>query len=62
LDAAFLRLCADPQTVGTELQGRMRGTWRMREGEYRILYKVRDGGRLVVVESIRPRYRAYPRR
>lgn len=31
----------------------------MREGEYRVLYKIRDNGHLVVIESIRPRYRAY---
>lgn len=59
LDAAFLRLRAHPEGAGSELRGRLRGTWRMREGEYRVLYKIRDSGRLVVVESIRLRYRAY---
>jgi mRNA-degrading endonuclease RelE of RelBE toxin-antitoxin system len=58
LDEAFLRLMADAH-IGEELRGRLRGTWRLREGGYRILYKVREGGRLVVVESIRLRRDAY---
>lgn len=59
LDSAFLRLRTDPEAAGRELRGRLKGTWRMREGEYRVLYKIRDNGHLVVIESIRPRYRAY---
>jgi mRNA-degrading endonuclease RelE of RelBE toxin-antitoxin system len=59
LDAAFLRLATDPEAAGVELRGRLRGTWRLREGGYRVLYKIRNGGSLVVVESIRPRRDAY---
>jgi mRNA-degrading endonuclease RelE of RelBE toxin-antitoxin system len=59
LDAAFLRLRIDPEAAGVELRGRMAGTWRMREGGYRVLYKIREGGALVVVESIRLRSGAY---
>lgn len=33
----------------------------MREGGYRILYKIKDGGNLVVVESIRLRRQGYPK-
>jgi mRNA-degrading endonuclease RelE of RelBE toxin-antitoxin system len=62
LDRAFLRLRIDPKAAGVELEGTMRGTWRMREGAYRVLYKIRDGGSTVVVESIRHRGTAYPRR
>ena len=58
LDDALLRLRIDAH-AGMELQGRLRGTWRLREGGYRILYKIRENGRLVVVESIRPRPDAY---
>jgi mRNA-degrading endonuclease RelE of RelBE toxin-antitoxin system len=53
---------ADPEAAGVELVGTLRGTWRMREGGYRVLYKVRDGGRLVVIESIRLRKKGYPGR
>lgn len=59
LDAAFIRLQIDPEAAGVELRGRMAGTWRLREGGYRVLYKIRDGGSLVVVESIRRRPDAY---
>jgi mRNA-degrading endonuclease RelE of RelBE toxin-antitoxin system len=59
LDAAFLGLAADPAAAGVELRGKLRGTWRLREGGYRVLYKIRDGGRLVVIESIRRRPDAY---
>ena len=62
LDRALLRLKADPETAGIELLGRLRGTWRLREGGYRVLYKIADGGKTVVVVSIRIRPQAYQRR
>jgi mRNA-degrading endonuclease RelE of RelBE toxin-antitoxin system len=49
----------DPEAAGVELRGKLRGTWRLREGSYRILYKIREGGSLVVIESIRLRPDAY---
>lgn len=61
LDAALLRLTIDPEAAGCELLGTLRGTWRMREGGYRVLYKIKDGGHLVVVQSIRLRRQGYPK-
>jgi mRNA-degrading endonuclease RelE of RelBE toxin-antitoxin system len=59
LDEALLRLQLDPEAAGIPLVGALRGTWRLREGGYRVLYRIRDDGRVVVVESIRRRPEAY---
>ena len=45
--------------VGVALRGRLAGKRRMRVGGYRIVYKIRENGNLVIVEAIRPRSRAY---
>lgn len=63
LDRALLRLKADPEAAGIELLGRrLAGTWRLREGGYRVLYKIADGGKTVVILSIRVRPQAYRRK
>jgi mRNA-degrading endonuclease RelE of RelBE toxin-antitoxin system len=63
LDAALLRLQAHPTEEGIRLGPSLQGVWRMRVSGYRILYRLREGGNLVIVESIRPRSaRTYPGR
>ena len=63
LDAALLRLRLIRLRKAYGWDRSLRGLWRMRVGGYRILYKLREGGHLVIVESIRPRNpRTYPGR
>jgi mRNA-degrading endonuclease RelE of RelBE toxin-antitoxin system len=63
LDAALLRLQAHPTEEGSRLGPSLPGLWRMRVSGYRVLYKLREGGNLVIVESIRRRNpRTYPGR
>jgi mRNA-degrading endonuclease RelE of RelBE toxin-antitoxin system len=63
LDFALLRLQAHPTEVGRRLGPSLPGLWRMRVSGYRVLYRLREGGNLVIVESIRPRNpRTYPGR
>jgi mRNA-degrading endonuclease RelE of RelBE toxin-antitoxin system len=55
IDMALLRIRANPSEEGVPLLGRLSGRWRKRVGGYRIIYRIRDGGRLVIVDAIRPR-------
>lgn len=41
------------------LLGKLSGRWRVRVGGYRIVYRIRENGRLVIVEAIRTRSRSY---
>lgn len=50
----------DPETVGKQLLGRMKGFWSARVGNYRILYTIERGG--VIVRAIRHRAVAYETR
>jgi len=52
---------ADPEDMGKELRGRLRGLWSCRVGSYRILYTVEGSkSRLrVIVRAIRHRGVAY---
>jgi mRNA-degrading endonuclease RelE of RelBE toxin-antitoxin system len=59
IDAALLRIQANPTEEGVPLLGRLSGRWRTRVGGYRIIYRIRDEGRLVIVDAIRPRGEAY---
>jgi mRNA interferase RelE/StbE len=59
IDAALLRIQANPTEAGVPLLGRLSGRWRTRVGGYRIIYRIRDEGRLVIVDAIRPRGEAY---
>jgi len=51
---------AEPERVGKELVGRLRGLWSARVGNYRVLYTVE--ARSVIVRAIRHRAVAYRRR
>ena len=58
--AAIDRLSETPH-LGTSLKGDLRGLRRIRVGDYRILYEVRDKELVVLVVSIAHRRDAYQR-
>ena len=58
--AAIDRLAETPH-LGTSLKGDLRGLRRIRVGDYRILYEVRDKELVVLVVSIAHRRDAYQR-
>jgi len=44
------------------MMGEMRGAWRIRVGDYRIIYDVKDDEELVIVLAALHRREAYRRR
>jgi mRNA-degrading endonuclease RelE of RelBE toxin-antitoxin system len=59
LDLALLRIQANPTDEGVPLVGSMRGRWRKRVGGYRIIYRILEDGRLVIVDAIKTRGESY---
>ena len=60
VDAKLIALSRNPRPRGAaKLQGREGQGWRIRVGEYRILYTVDDSTLVVSVYRIRPRGSAY---
>jgi len=59
IDLALLKIQANPYDEGVELLGRLTGRWRKRVGGYRIVYRIQEDGRLVIVDAIRTRAGAY---
>jgi mRNA interferase RelE/StbE len=60
VDAKLLALSQNPRPPGTvKLSGRQTEGWRVRVGEYRILFTVDDAAKVVSVYRIRPRGAAY---
>lgn len=57
---ALVGLESNPRPQGARLlSGELQGLYRIRIGEYRIVYQVDDVERVVSVVRIRPRGRAY---
>ena len=54
-------LVREPRRVGKPLRGDLAGIWSARRGTYRILYRVREDPREVVVLRIEHRRDAYRR-
>jgi len=52
-------LVREPRRVGKPLRGDLAGIWSARRGTYRILYRVREDPREVVVLRIEHRREAY---
>ncbi len=52
-------LVVQPHRVGKPLRGQLEGIWSARRGTYRILYRVREDVREVVVLRIEHRRDAY---
>ena len=42
----------DPRALGKALQGNLRGTWRYRVGDYRLICKIEDQRITIVVVEI----------
>ena len=62
IDAMFRRLANNPRPNGVvKLSGRTGSGWRVRVGEYRILYRIDDDSRGVEVYRIKHRREAYRR-
>jgi mRNA interferase RelE/StbE len=59
--AALRAVQGDPM-VGTKLRGEFEGSRRYRVGAYRIVYQVNEPERVILIENIRHRGRAYRRR
>ena len=60
LDKAILSLAAIPRPPGTKrLKGMLHEGWRIRVGNYRILYKIDDGAREVSIFDIGHRRDVY---
>lgn len=52
-------LIAEPRRVGKPLRGQLAGVWSARRGTYRVLYRLRDDTREVIVVRIEHRRDAY---
>jgi len=53
-------LCRDPRPQGcSKLKGRSSPAWRIRVGEYRILYRIHDDQKLLRVYGVLRRDEAY---
>jgi mRNA interferase RelE/StbE len=62
VDEHILLLANDPRPHGEiPLKGEGKRLWRLRLGDYRILYQVRDGALIVLVIDIASRREVYPR-
>ncbi len=53
------RLAVNPRSVGAEKLAGFPRTYRIRSGDYRVIYQVDDGGRTVMVERIGHRRDVY---
>jgi len=57
---AIQNLSQNPRPHGTEkLKGKLKGAWRVRVGDYRILYDIHDDDRKVVILEIGHRREIY---
>ena len=57
---AIQQLSEDPRPRGSrKLSGEMRGAWRIRVGDFRVLYDIDDNQRLVIVLAVLHRREAY---
>lgn len=53
-------LADQPRPAGVvSLHGRLAGNWRIRIGDHRVIYEIRDELRLVLILRIRDRREAY---
>jgi mRNA interferase RelE/StbE len=59
VDAALRSLLENPRPSGTKKLSGSRHDWRIRVGDYRILYEVDDEGRVVTIWRIAHRREAY---
>lgn len=60
IDAHIVALATTPRPVGSKkLRGVNPTTYRLRVGDYRVVYRVDDGGRVVLVVDVGHRREVY---
>ena len=60
LDAAILGLATDPRPAGTKrLKGKLKEGWRIRIGNYRVLYRIDDEAKEVRIFDVGHRRDVY---
>jgi mRNA interferase RelE/StbE len=59
IDAAIDALAADPRPAGARKLAGGSNQWRIRVGDYRVLYEIRDAVLLVTVVRVRHRREVY---
>lgn len=59
IDAALTKLEADPRPAGTKKLKGESGAWRLRVGDWRVIYQIRDGELVVLVIEIGHRSQVY---
>lgn len=59
IDAHLMLLPEDPRPRGTKSLKGHAGLYRIRVGEYRVVYEIDDAARVVTVTRVRLRARAY---
>jgi mRNA interferase RelE/StbE len=56
---AILHLADDPRPQGCKKLQTAQDLWRIRIGDYRVVYQIDDQGRIIIVEVIAHRRDAY---
>jgi mRNA-degrading endonuclease RelE of RelBE toxin-antitoxin system len=59
VDEKVLAIGADPRAAGKELRGRLKGRWSAAVRDRRILYRIRDDGATVVIDTVGHRATVY---
>ena len=62
IQAAIDLLSENPRPAGAKKLVGGGGEWRVRTGNYRIIYELNDDALLVLVLAVGPRRQIYPRR
>ena len=59
IDFVLGPLAESPKRVGVPLRGSLEGVWSARRGTYRVLYRIEEGAREVIVLRVAHRRDAY---
>ncbi len=59
IDAKILSLAREPRLHGVKKLRGERALWRIRIGDYRVIYSIDDGAKIVDITAIRHRSKAY---
>ena len=59
---SFQAIAADPRRVGKPLRFELEGLWSARRGPYRVIYRIDEGERVVIVVAVGHRSDVYRQR
>ena len=59
MDTVTGTICENPQRTGKPLRGELEGLWSAWRGDYRIIYRILDEEKVVMVHRIRHRRHLY---